>query len=130
MIVRDLRLESFHECILLVTEAVDPSIFWLLIVGQHISGLITEILLAQLQRPLDLDLLHAAIFRLALDVRSWHIQPLVSVELGLGALHGTLRLPLVRDVNDRFRLGLEQAPGALEGVAANWHLHGGSKLDF
>lgn len=113
--------------LLLVAEGIDPRVGLLIAVGENVRTAASHVLLVQLQRPLDLDLLHAAIFRITLDVGSRQAEALMGVQVIQLLRSGLVKvvllcLPLVANVDDDLRLLLQQALCSLVRRRANRQL--------
>ena len=92
----------------MATERVDPCAIFLLCSRNDVKFLpIFEILLTQLDASFNLQLIHAAVFLLSVNVAGRDEETLVGVELGESAVFdGGLRLPLVTDLDDLLWLTL------------------------
>ena len=109
----------------LFAKRVDPLVVSLVDSSYEIIlRTILKLFLAQLQAPLDFDLLHAAVLWLALYVIGWHEKSLVRVErLDARITHLTFVLPNVGHFNDFLSLSLrEEWPETLDLGWTNVHL--------
>jgi hypothetical protein len=136
LLVRQLdATDHFVEInLLLVAKGVDPCIRRYSPVRQDVDASAAHVLLVQLEGPLDLDLLHAAVFGLTLDVRGGQAEALVRVKVvelpGRGVLEVVpLRFPLVADVHHQLGLLLQEALRPLVRWAADRHLGGTAEED-
>ena len=121
---------SFVKLLLLHTKAINPSIFRLLIIGNNIEISCSQILLSKFKTSFNLNLFHATIISLPLDIGCWHINSFVGVKIGAWVVDHMLLLPFVTYVDYGLWLRVEQACVSLEIRWTNWNLIWCSKTNF
>ena len=104
--------------LLLVSEALDQDFLLLLSPFQNVVvPSVLEALLPQLVGPFDPQLIHAAIFRLPVDVACWLKNALKAVlALKQRVLHGTFALPAVEVIRGILLAATVEGALALVGV--------------
>ena len=113
---------SFVKLILLYTKTINPSIFWFLIVSNHIKIPSSQILLSKFKTSFNLNLFHATVLSLSLNVRCWNIDSLICVDIGTWIVDYMLFLPFVTYVNYGLRFCVKQACVSLKIWRTDWDL--------
>ena len=105
----DVRLALVVVGFFLIGKSVQPVGLWFLVVGKHVVVFLSEVFLAEFERSLKLDLLHAAVFRLARDVAGGDVDAVKSLVAGDINVNLTLGLPLVSHIDNGLRLSRKRS---------------------
>lgn len=126
----DCLVELVEVLVFLLSKAIEPYVLILLVVRDYVRIPVTKVLLPQLHRPLQFDLLHASIFLLSLDVGGRDVQSAVRVKLALGSVHNMLCSPFFVNVNNCFGLLAKERCCPFEMVGTDRKLSRGAEASF
>ena len=123
----DCLIEFVEVFVLLLSKTVKPNTRVFLVICYQVRVATSKIFLTKFHRSLQPDLLHASVFWLSFNIRSWNIESTMSIKLALWAMNNVFRLPFFVNVNHGLRFLSKQRSCSFERFRRNGHLSRSSK---